>query len=153
MLLAVFLASKEAERLGLDSDLIIDLAFWIIPLDNWCETLVTPCLNWVHTYKPNPHSHIWEGGLAIYGGVIAGFFTILWFANKEDIDIWLLLDIVKFFFLMIAQAIGRWGNFVNQEAFWWRSLTRSLENLFLPEFIIEGMYINGNSTTTRPLPL
>ena len=85
---------------------------------------------------------IWEGGLAIYGGVIAGFLTIYYLAKKKDIPLLLLTDIIAPN-LMLAQAIGRWGNFINQEAHGAEVSRQFLENLLLPEFIIEGMYING----------
>lgn len=143
MLLAVVLASREGDRLGLEQDTIIDLAFWIIPLGIVGARLYYVLFE-LGYYLQNPLSifAIWEGGLAIYGGIIAGFFTTVWFANKRDIDIWLLVDIVAPS-LFIAQSIGRWGNFVNQEAHGSEVSREFLEGLYLPEFIIEGMNING----------
>lgn len=143
MLLAVMISSREANRLGLEDDMIIDLAFWIIPIGIIGARLYYVLFE-LGNYIQNPISmfYIWEGGLAIYGGIIAGFFTILWFVEKREINIWLLLDIVAPQ-LMLAQAIGRWGNFVNQEAHGAEVSRDFLESLFLPEFIIEGMNING----------
>ncbi len=143
MLLAVFLASREAKKLGMDSDIVIDLAFWIIPF-GIIGARIYYVLFELDSYIQDPIRilFIWEGGLAIYGGIIAGFFTILWFAHKEKLDIWLLFDLAAPS-LLIAQSIGRWGNFVNQEAFGGEVSRGFLESLYLPEFIIEGMNING----------
>lgn len=143
MLLAVFLSSREAKKLGMDSDIVIDVAFWIIPF-GIIGARIYYVLFELDSYIQDPIRilFIWEGGLAIYGGIIAGFFTILWFAHKENLDIWLLFDLVAPS-LLIAQSIGRWGNFVNQEAFGGEVSREFLESLYLPEFIIEGVNING----------
>lgn len=143
MLLAVFLTVKEAKRLGLDEDLIVDLAFYVIPAGIIGARLYYVLFE-LENYIQDPLSifYIWEGGLAIYGGIIGGILIILWYCNKHDLDIWLLFDIVAPH-LLLAQAIGRWGNFINQEAHGGEISREFLENLYIPEFIIEGMYING----------
>lgn len=143
MLLAVVLSSREADRLGFEKDIIIDLAFWIIPFGILGARLYYVIFE-LDYYLQNPLSilSVWEGGLAIYGGIIAGFFTIIWFVEKREIEFWLLVDIITPN-LMLAQSIGRWGNFVNQEAHGGEVSRAFLENLFLPEFIIKGMHING----------
>lgn len=86
---------------------------------------------------------IWEGGLAIQGGVLAATAYGFYYFHRRKIPLMRAADCIMPN-LLVAQAIGRWGNFVNQEAHG-TEVTRSfLENLHLPEFIIDGMYINGH---------
>lgn len=85
---------------------------------------------------------IWEGGLAIHGGIISGIIFIFFYSRKNDIS---LLDILDVFApaLVLGQAIGRWGNFFNQEAFGPATTLSTLQNLHIPQFIIDGMYIDN----------
>ena len=86
---------------------------------------------------------VWNGGLAIHGGIIGAILAIYVYCKKND---WLLLHMLDICApaLIIGQIIGRWGNFFNGEAHG-GIVTRSfLESLHLPEFIINGMYIDGN---------
>ena len=141
--LAVTFANKEALRKGLRADFITDLVFWTLPI-----SLVGARLYYVAFELPYYLEHpeqiirIWEGGIAIYGGLIAGCATIYWYCKKEKVSFTLLLDIVAPFVLM-GQAMGRWGNFTNQEAHGEMVTRNFLENLHLPNFIIEQMNING----------
>ena len=85
---------------------------------------------------------VWHGGLAIHGGIIGGLITIIVYCKKKKINTVLLLDTIVMG-LLLAQAIGRWGNFFNGEAFG-RTVSYSfLKSLHLPSFIIKGMYIDG----------
>lgn len=85
---------------------------------------------------------VWEGGLAIHGGIIAGLITIIVMCKKNNIKILKMTDIVVVG-LIIGQAIGRWGNFFNSEAYGSATTLENLQNLFIPKFIINGMNING----------
>ena len=86
---------------------------------------------------------VWNGGLAIHGGIIGAVIAICIYCKKNKINFFEILDICAPA-LVIGQVIGRWGNFFNSEAHG-GIVTRSfLESLHLPEFIINGMYINGN---------
>lgn len=85
---------------------------------------------------------IWKGGLAIYGGVIAGAFYILYYCKKKGLNFIRILDIYSLS-LLLGQAIGRWGNFFNQEAYGGKTTYEALASLHIPEFIIKGMYIDG----------
>lgn len=86
---------------------------------------------------------VWNGGLAIHGGIIGAIVTIYIYCKKKKLDFPLMVDILVPA-LMIGQVIGRWGNFFNSEAHG-GIVTRSfLESLHLPNFIINGMFINGN---------
>lgn len=143
MMLAIYLTIKEGEKRGLSEDFIIDTAFWILPLGIIGARLYYVLFE-LDYYLNNPGQifAIWEGGLAIYGGIIAGLAAIYWRCKKEEVPFVLMTDIVAPH-VLLAQAIGRWGNFVNQEAHGGEVSRQFLENLMLPEFIIEGMHING----------
>lgn len=81
-------------------------------------------------------------GLAIHGGIIGAFSWTYFYCKKEKINMWDTFDIGATGFL-IAQSIGRWGNFINQEAHGPATTKEFLEGLYLPEFIVEGMNISG----------
>jgi len=85
---------------------------------------------------------IWEGGLAIHGGIIAGIITIYFYTRKKEISLLKILDIFAPA-LVLGQAIGRWGNFFNGEAFGPATTLTTLQSFGIPQFIIDGMYING----------
>jgi phosphatidylglycerol:prolipoprotein diacylglycerol transferase len=99
--------------------------------------------NWsYYSQNINEIFKIWEGGLAIHGGMIVGLIWIILYSKKYKVNTWRLLDIIVVS-LLISQAIGRWGNFFNKEAYGPATTYEFLKNLLIPEFIIEGMKING----------
>ncbi|MFO8069337.1 MAG: prolipoprotein diacylglyceryl transferase, partial [Alkalibacterium sp.] len=144
MFLAVWLSMREANKRGIGEDFIVDLAFWIIPA-GILGARIYYVLFKLPTYLDDPIRmfYLWEGGLAIYGGLILGFITMYWYSQKNKVPVWLLVDILAPH-VMIAQAIGRWGNFVNQEAHGSEVSRQFLERLQLPGFIVEQMNINGS---------
>ncbi len=85
---------------------------------------------------------VWEGGLAIHGGIIAGLIYLIFSTKKRNINLIDLLDTITPP-LVLGQAIGRWGNFFNMEAFGPVTTLETLQNLHIPKFVIDGMYING----------
>lgn len=85
---------------------------------------------------------IWKGGLAIYGAIIAGIIYIYYYCRKKGLSFVKVLDIFSLS-LLLGQAIGRWGNFFNSEAYGGKTTYEALKNLRIPEFIINGMYIDG----------
>ena len=85
---------------------------------------------------------VWEGGLAIHGGIFAGGIYIIYYCHKKKYNLLKILDYVVLG-LILAQAIGRWGNFFNGEAHGPATSLNFLKSLFLPKFIIDGMYVNG----------
>ena len=85
---------------------------------------------------------VWNGGLAIHGGIIAGLLTILIYTKKYNLRVTRYLDFIVVG-LIIGQSIGRWGNFFNSEAHGLATSLEHLQNLHIPEFIIDGMKING----------
>ena len=115
--LAIFLAVREEKRIALPKDTIIDLALRILPLGIAGARLYYVLFSW-NQFRNNPLSvlKIWEGGLAIYGGVIAGFIVLLLFARKRRISALQLCDLVAPG-LALAQSIGRCGNWFNMEAY------------------------------------
>lgn len=85
---------------------------------------------------------IWNGGLAIHGAIIAGAIWFVYYSKKHKKNFLKLLDLAVPS-LILAQAIGRWGNFFNSEAHGPEVARQTLENLNIPNFIINGMNIDG----------
>lgn len=143
ILAAYVVFNQEAKLKGIDSDTSFDLLFWAVVVG-----LIGARLYYVFfsldQYLSNPIKifFVWEGGLAIYGGVLAGIGSLYYLTNKYDLEFISLLDIAAPA-LMIGQSIGRWGNFMNQEAHGGPVSRSFLETLALPEFIIEQMNIEG----------
>ena len=117
MILAVVYACHRSKQFGLKEDDIIDGVLWIVPFAILCARLYYCAFEW-DSYKDNPLSilYIWEGGLAIYGGVIGAAIGIIIYTRIKKLSLGALLDLVSIGFL-IGQSIGRWGNFMNREAF------------------------------------
>ncbi len=117
LLLAVVYGIRRQKQFGFRGDDIIDGVLWIVPLSVICARLYYCIFSW-DSYKDNPISilYIWEGGLAIYGGVIGAAIGVILHSRVKKLSLPALLDLVALGFL-IGQAIGRWGNFMNREAF------------------------------------
>ena len=86
---------------------------------------------------------IWNGGLAIYGGILATLIFTIIYSKKNNIKVLKITDICVVG-LIIGQAIGRWGNFFNGEAYGKITTLKALHKLHIPKFIIDGMYISGS---------
>lgn len=144
MLLAISLTIKEAEKRDLTEDFVVDMAFWAIPL-GIIGARVYYVLFELEFYLSDPIRmlYIWEGGLAIYGGIIAGVLVIYYRSQKENVPPLLVTDVLAPY-VLLGQAIGRWGNFVNQEAHGGEVSRQFLEKLMLPDFIVEQMNIRGS---------
>lgn len=144
MFVGYFIYADEAKKKGLDEELTFDLFFWVIIIGFLGARLYYVVFTWEY-YAQNPGAifAIWQGGLAIYGGVIAGALTLLFFARRYKLNLMTLFD-VAVPGLMVGQLIGRWGNFMNQEAHGWAVPRATLEGLFIPEWIIDQMYIDGS---------
>ena len=117
MLLGILLASLRARRRGWTSDLVLDFILFAIPLAVVGARLYYVAFEW-DQYAPNLIKifAINEGGLAIYGAVIGGFLAAFLFTRAKKFPFLTLLDLV-IPSLILGQMLGRWGNFVNQEAF------------------------------------
>ncbi len=116
MMLAVGIAVKESKRVGLKEEDIMDLALFLIPLGVLGARIYYVIFSW-DQYSGNLMDilNIRGGGLAIHGGIIAGILTGFVFSRIKKIDFFKLADTVVLG-VPLAQSIGRWGNFVNQEA-------------------------------------
>lgn len=140
LFLAIYLAKKEAPRKKIKPDDVIDFILVAFPLAILGARLYYVIFQWLD-YAANPVKifAIWEGGLAIYGGLMTGAIALFVYSYYHLIDPLDFLDIAAPG-VMIAQSIGRWGNFINQEAY--GSAVDSLA--YLPEFIQKQMYIDGS---------
>ncbi len=115
--LAVVLCQRECRRRGLPQDTGIDLALWAVPFGVVGARIYYVLFRWdVYALNPISALYIWQGGLAIYGGVIGGAIGIWLLSRRRRISYRTLLDVTAPV-LILAQAIGRWGNFFNGEAY------------------------------------
>lgn len=142
-MLGLWLAVKESERRGLSKDTFVDVVMIAVPVAILSARLYYVAFEW-DFYKDNPGKilAVWEGGIAIHGALIGSFLTGLIFSKKRGISFWKLVDIAAPS-ILLGQAIGRWGNFMNQEAHGGEVTRGFLESLMLPDFIINQMYIDG----------
>ena len=117
LMAAVLYAWRRCNQFGIKQDDITDGVLWIVPFAILCARMYYCIFEW-ENYAKNPISilYIWEGGLAIYGGVIGAVIGVAVFCYFKKIKLPALLDLVMLGFL-IGQAVGRWGNFFNREAF------------------------------------
>lgn len=122
LLIALWFCMKRAPRYGLTEDNVIDTVLWAIPfsilgariyyvlfyLDQF--RTADGAINWSETYR------VWDGGIAIYGAIIGAFVTVWIVCRHKKLRFWAMTDCAAAG-LLIGQAIGRWGNFFNREAF------------------------------------
>lgn len=141
--LAMFLIKKESKRFNIDQEFVFNLVFWAVVFGILGARIYYVIFNY-NLYKGDVLSifRIWEGGLAIHGGVISGFIVLCIYCKKNHQSIFRMTDIIVPG-LILAQAIGRWGNFFNSEAHGMATTLTHLKSLHIPNFIINGMHING----------
>lgn len=143
IIIGMYFSLKQANKNGLTKEFLYDLIFYLIPVAIIGARTYYVIFNF-SLFKDNILSifKVWEGGLAIYGSVIASILFIIIYCKKKNKDILLTLDTLTPY-LILGQAIGRWGNFINQEAHGALTTFEYLKSLHLPNFIIRGMYIDG----------
>ncbi|GAA3733809.1 prolipoprotein diacylglyceryl transferase [Salinicoccus jeotgali] len=143
MLLGYYIADREADRKGLPEGLFMDLMFYIIIASIIGARLYYVIFQWEY-YSQNPFSILLinEGGMAIHGGLIGGFIAGIVYCRAKGFSFFQLADIAAPS-LILGQAIGRWGNFMNQEAHGGEVSRNFLESLMLPDWIINQMFIDG----------
>lgn len=154
LILAVLFCCRQSKRYGITEDNIYDMLLWEIPLciigariyyvifylDLYRTT--SGSLNWGRMIA------IWDGGLAIYGAVITAYVVLWLFCRRKQIAFGAFADL-GVMGLLIGQAVGRWGNFMNREAFggettlpWrmrlWTSTTEYIE--VHPTFLYESLW-------------
>lgn len=116
-ILAYIYMSKRAPLYGLTADDTLDTVLWTLPVGVICARLYYVIFYW-ELYRDDPVSalYIWEGGLAIYGGIIGGVITIFIVSRVKKLKFTAMLDTVAGG-VLIGQIFGRWGNFFNREAY------------------------------------
>ena len=117
LMLAVIYACKRSSQFGLTEDDILDGVLWVTPFAIVCARIYYCAFSW-EEYAADPISvlYIWNGGIAIYGGVIGAVIGMAAITRFKKIKLTPVLDLILIAFL-IGQSIGRWGNFMNREAF------------------------------------
>lgn len=143
LLVASIIIFKEARKRKISEEFLINLI---------CDSIIIGILGArayyvlfnLSYYIQNPLEifAIWNGGLAIHGGVFAALIFIIIYCKKHRINILQVLDIIVVG-LILGQAIGRWGNFFNGEAYGQITTLATLQAQGIPQFIIDGMYILG----------
>lgn len=141
--IAIYLALKEAKRLNINKEFIFNMCFWAIIIGFIGARIYYVIFEWeYYSTHLSEIIQIWKGGLAIHGGIIAALITIWFYCFKYHARTIRYLDLLAPA-LVLAQAIGRWGNFFNSEAHGVATSLEKLQSLHIPSFIINGMYIDG----------
>ena len=154
LILAVLFCCRQGKKYGITEDNVYDMMIWQIPLCIIGARIYYVLFN-LNFYRQADGSlnfgkmvAIWDGGLAIYGAVIVAFFVLMAFCKRKKIRFGAFADL-GVMGLLIGQAVGRWGNFVNREVFggettlpWrmkvWVSATESIE--VHPTFLYESLW-------------
>ena len=117
MVLAVMYACRRSKEFGITEDDLLDGVLWITPFAIICARAYYCIFSWDYYGKHLIEVfYIWNGGLAIYGGVLGAALGLAVFCKIKKIKLPMLMDLVSLGFL-IGQSMGRWGNFFNREAF------------------------------------
>ncbi len=146
-MLGIAIAYFRAKSWNEDPENIINIMVFAIPVSIIFARLYYVIFAWGY-YANNPMSmfYIWQGGLAIYGGEIGGLLTLYLYTRIKKLNIWLYIDIFAPS-LLLGQAIGRWGNFIDQQAFgypvkWGLPIAAGLRpvNAYTPKHLIFGLW-------------
>ena len=144
LLIAYIGVMSESKRFNINKNFLVNVIFWAVIIGIIGARTYYVLFNFDYYSKNlNEIVQIWKGGLAIHGGIIFGIITIIIYCKKYKFSSLKILDLFAPF-MLIAQAIGRWGNFFNGEAYGSITTYERLKELFVPEFVIKGMYINGH---------
>ena len=147
IIISYFFISREAAKFKIDKDVIFNLFFWSLIIGIICARLYYVFFSW--NYFRDHLNEIWQiykGGLAIHGGLFGGLLTFAIYTRKHNIRFLRTTDMVAPY-IMLSQAIGRWGNFFNSEAYGIPTTYEHLKSLHIPKFVIDGMYINNTYYT------
>ncbi len=144
VLLGITLAQRLGRSRGIDSDTISDIAIWLVVGAIPCARLYYVLFEWpYYSQHLEQIPQVWQGGIAIHGAVIGGVIAALVFSKIRRISFWQLADVIAPA-LILGQAIGRWGNFFNSEAF--GAPTDLPWKLYIPAQIV----IDGQIRNPRP---
>ena len=147
---ALYLAIREGKKMKIQPEFFYDLVTYGLPIGIICARLYYVAFKWDY-YAQNPGDiiKIWEGGIAIHGAIIGAVIFGYFYCRKKNVSPWIVMDIAAVGFL-IGQAFGRWGNFMNQEAHGGAvpgatldAQREFLQSLFIPDFVVNNMYIDG----------
>ncbi|UBH13693.1 prolipoprotein diacylglyceryl transferase [Macrococcus armenti] len=143
ILIGYIIAQKETERKHFKDDTLIDIVMWSIVSGIICARIYYVAFKWDYYYNHvSEIPLIMNGGIAIHGGLIGAIGMAYLLCRRKNISFFQLGDIAAPS-IILGQAIGRWGNFMNQEAHGGEVTRQFLESLHLPEFIINQMNIDG----------
>jgi prolipoprotein diacylglyceryl transferase len=117
VIVAIVVSKKRYERFGGSGQLFESVAMWAIVI-GFLGARAGYVFTHTHRFEGRPWAvfFIWEGGLALYGGLFFGALTVIYLMNKRDGDVFAFGDAAAVG-IPLAQAIGRWGNYFNQELF------------------------------------
>ena len=141
VIIGLILVIKQSEKQGIASEFFLDFIIIAIPVTIISARAYYVIFRW-NIYKTDLTQifAVWKGGLAIHGAILGGFFTLVFMTRKRHISLARAVDILTPS-VVLGQAIGRWGNFINQEAYG-GIVSEGFINHF-PQFIKNQMYING----------
>lgn len=143
IVIGFFLAEREGKKFHLPPDFIFNLGFWVVVFGVVGARIYYVVFNFsIYQNHLIDIFKVWNGGLAIHGGILAGLITLLLYCKMKHVHPLRIADIAVPS-LILAQAIGRWGNFFNGEAHGPATTLANLQNLHIPSFIIRGMNIHG----------
>ena len=141
----VTLSQYLAKRRNVNPDLLSDLSIWLVIGAIPAARIYYVLFQWQeYSQRPGDIIAIWKGGIAIHGAIIGGLIVAVLFAKLKKVSFWLLADLVAPS-LILGQAIGRWGNFFNSEAF--GKPTNLPWKLYIPR---EITMIGGSKVYPRP---
>ena len=140
---AIIVIIINNKRYNINKDDLSDIIFYTLLIGILGARIYYVIFN-LDYYLKNPQEIIMisNGGLAIHGGLLLGLITIIYLTKKRNIELFNLLDIISPS-IILAQSIGRWGNYFNQEAYGSIVTKSFLKSLHIPNFIIENMKIEG----------
>ena len=139
--IAVYVFLREGKKFNFDDNFLFNLFFWTVVMGFVGARTYYVIFNF-NVYQNDIISifKIWEGGLAIHGGILAGLLTIFLYCKKYNVKFLKIAD-MGVLPLLIGQAIGRWGNFFNHEAHGAATTFIKLKEAHIPEFVINNMKI------------
>lgn len=143
-LAALLIAIQEGKRFGIIPDFFLDLMLYGVPSSLIVARLYYVLFKWdYYSEHPGEIIQIWNGGIAIYGALIGALICGFFYIRAKGYSFWRIVDVCAPS-LLIGQAIGRWGNYVNQEAYGGEVEESFLrDTMHLPSFIVDQMNVQG----------